>query len=187
MSSPICASWHLCQKTEDRTCHQHNLAAYCIYTPSVLYRTIHLVVLFLYLTRYLAHPFGTNDSMAVLTKAPFVLCIHALPVPFVLRLHLDFSPLQRSQDRLWLLELHRYYPSSLIFSLCCCCCHQHPLISTTMLIYIIFAACCLESNCWHTVCIWRVVFLLCVLVLDSKWSQTNVCQPSAGRVVFLHS
>ena len=119
------------------------LGVILIYTPSVPYRTIHSVALSLYPTRYLVHPFGTNDSTAVLSKAPFVLCIHALPAPFVLRLHLDFSPSQRSRDRLSLSELHRYYPSSLICPLCCCC-HQHPLISTTILSYIMFAACCLE-------------------------------------------
>ena len=62
-------------------------------------------------------------------KAPFVLCIHAFPSPFVLWLHLDLYPLRRS-DMGCLPGLHWYYPSSLICP--CCCCHQHPLISATI-------------------------------------------------------
>ena len=45
------------RKQEGHNCHQHNSAAYCIYTPSILYHTIHLVVLSLFPTRYLAFPF----------------------------------------------------------------------------------------------------------------------------------
>ena len=139
-------------------------------TPSVPYCTIHSVALPLYPTRYLSHPFGTNDFTAVLTQAPFVLYIHALPAHFVLRLHLDFSPSQRSRDRLSLLDLHRYYPSSLICPFCCCC-HQRPLISTTILIYFIFTACCIDLELAHCL---PFIFWVSYSCVDSNLCITTV-------------
>ena len=40
-------------------------------------------------TKYLAHPFGVDDALHYVCKAPFFLCIRALPALFFFRSHLE--------------------------------------------------------------------------------------------------